>query len=210
MKDFFVEIKNSRKLRNKIKNIIMLAIGVLLLIWGMTTKWDYDSLQEAFKKNKGQYEALQKKYEDVQNKNTNLNKEIKELQEKIDEQNKTAKQDKQMEEKINQENNQANTTSKNNVVTADGNTQSKVENNTKSTNISSENKSNSTTTKSNSGEVNSTAITQKQDNQEEMVWVGDTGTKYHYQSCRTLKGNGHQITLQQALAEGRAPCKVCH
>ena len=43
-----------------------------------------------------------------------------------------------------------------------------------------------------------------------MVWVGETGTKYHYQGCRTLKGKGHQITLQQAQAEGRAPCKVCH
>ena len=44
----------------------------------------------------------------------------------------------------------------------------------------------------------------------QMVWIGETGTKYHNQSCRTLKGKGHQITLQQAQAEGRAPCKVCH
>ena len=43
-----------------------------------------------------------------------------------------------------------------------------------------------------------------------MVWVGETGTKYHNQGCRTLKGKGHQITMQQALAEGREPCKVCH
>lgn len=44
----------------------------------------------------------------------------------------------------------------------------------------------------------------------EMVWVGETGTKYHNEGCRTLKGKGHQITMQQALAEGRQPCKVCH
>ncbi len=44
----------------------------------------------------------------------------------------------------------------------------------------------------------------------EMVWVGEAGTKYHIQSCRTLKGKGHQITLKQALAEGREPCKICH
>lgn len=44
----------------------------------------------------------------------------------------------------------------------------------------------------------------------QMVWIGDTGTKYHKQSCRTLKGNGHQITMEQALAEGREPCKVCY
>lgn len=43
-----------------------------------------------------------------------------------------------------------------------------------------------------------------------VVWVGDTGTKYHVKGCRTLKGKGHQITLEQALKEGRQPCKVCH
>jgi septal ring factor EnvC (AmiA/AmiB activator) len=42
------------------------------------------------------------------------------------------------------------------------------------------------------------------------VWVGNTGTKYHKQSCRTLKGNGHQIPYQQALNEGREACKVCY
>lgn len=42
------------------------------------------------------------------------------------------------------------------------------------------------------------------------VWVGNTGTKYHFQSCPTLKGKGHQITLEQALSEDREPCKVCH
>lgn len=67
-----------------------------------------------------------------------------------------------------------------------------------------------TKTNDNSGTtVDSTSLT-AQDTNTEMVWVGDTGTKYHYQSCRTLKGNGHQITLEQALAEGREPCKVCH
>lgn len=45
---------------------------------------------------------------------------------------------------------------------------------------------------------------------EQMVWVGDTGTKYHKQNCRTLKGNGHQITMQQAIAEGREACKICY
>ena len=44
----------------------------------------------------------------------------------------------------------------------------------------------------------------------EMVWVGETGTKYHYKDCRTLKGKGHQITLEQAQEEGREPCKVCY
>lgn len=48
------------------------------------------------------------------------------------------------------------------------------------------------------------------DTKSEMVWVGNTGTKYHYENCRTLKGKGHQITLKQALSEGKEACKVCH
>ena len=47
-------------------------------------------------------------------------------------------------------------------------------------------------------------------NNSQMVWVGETGTKYHTQNCRTLKGKGHQITMQQALSEGKQPCKVCN
>ncbi len=55
----------------------------------------------------------------------------------------------------------------------------------------------------------STKNTETTNNNEEMTWVGDTGTKYHRKTCRTLKGNGHQITMKQALAEGRTACKVC-
>lgn len=65
--------------------------------------------------------------------------------------------------------------------------------------ISSSSSSKARSTSSNSSTSNS-----------QMVWVGNTGTKYHVQSCRTLKGKGHQITMQQALAEGRQACKVCH
>lgn len=45
---------------------------------------------------------------------------------------------------------------------------------------------------------------------EQTVWIGDTGTKYHDQNCRTLRGNKTKITLKEALAQGREPCKVCH
>lgn len=41
------------------------------------------------------------------------------------------------------------------------------------------------------------------------VYIGETGTKYHRQSCGTLKGNGRPITLDEALAQGREACKVC-
>lgn len=52
--------------------------------------------------------------------------------------------------------------------------------------------------------------TQSSEDKSETVWVGESGNKYHTQNCRTLKGKGHEITLQQALAEGRQACKVCH
>ena len=47
-------------------------------------------------------------------------------------------------------------------------------------------------------------------NQGKTVYVGETGTKYHYQGCRTLKNGGRAISLEAALAEGRTACKVCH
>ena len=36
-----------------------------------------------------------------------------------------------------------------------------------------------------------------------------TGTKYHRYSCPTLKSTHREITLSEALAQGREPCKVC-
>lgn len=53
-------------------------------------------------------------------------------------------------------------------------------------------------------------IVEAEDQSEEMVWIGETGTKYHYKDCRTLKGNKYQITLKEAKAQGRGACKVCH
>lgn len=47
-------------------------------------------------------------------------------------------------------------------------------------------------------------------NQEQTVYVGKTGNKYHNQGCRTLKGGGIAISLDEAIAQGRTSCKVCH
>ncbi len=44
---------------------------------------------------------------------------------------------------------------------------------------------------------------------EKTVYVGKTGTKYHKQSCRTLKNGGFPMSLSEALEEGREACKVC-
>ena len=87
---------------------------------------------------------------------------------------------------------------------------SSVESNN-TTNVSSNPSPNSSSTTATSDKKSSASnTTTNSETNSQMVWVGDTGTKYHIQSCRTLKGKGHQITLQQALAEGREPCKVCH
>lgn len=70
--------------------------------------------------------------------------------------------------------------------------------------------SSSSSTSSVSTSSSQSTSTSSSSTNSQMVWVGETGTKYHNQDCRTLKGKGHQITLQQAQAEGREPCKVCH
>ena len=43
-----------------------------------------------------------------------------------------------------------------------------------------------------------------------MVWVSENGKKYHSRSsCSNMK-NPYQITLDQAIAQGREACKKCH
>ncbi len=66
------------------------------------------------------------------------------------------------------------------------------------------------TTSSNKSSSSPVVATSQNTNNSQMVWIGETGTKYHNQSCKTLKGNKYQITLQQAQSEGRQACKVCH
>ena len=54
------------------------------------------------------------------------------------------------------------------------------------------------------------AVEQPSSGDTRMVWVGETGTKYHHEDCPSLKGKGHQITMEEALAEGRGPCGICY
>lgn len=53
-------------------------------------------------------------------------------------------------------------------------------------------------------------VSSSDDDEEQMVWIGETGTKYHRESCRTLKGKKTKISLKKAEAQGRTACKVCH
>ena len=41
------------------------------------------------------------------------------------------------------------------------------------------------------------------------VYRGKTGNKYHRQDCRTLKGGGIALTLEEAQSQGREACKIC-
>ena len=48
------------------------------------------------------------------------------------------------------------------------------------------------------------------DDESQIVYVGNTGSKYHYKTCHTLKNGAIPMLLSDAEAEGRTPCKVCH
>ena len=41
------------------------------------------------------------------------------------------------------------------------------------------------------------------------VYVTDTGTKYHRESCQYLRLSKHKITLDDARDEGYTPCSIC-
>ena len=153
-----------------------------------------DSLNAKIEENQKQITDLQNANKAVEEERQKLVTEKQELSSKVEELEKTSSQKSTEANKVSSTNSSS---SSNNTTSANSNT---TANNSSSSN-------NSSTNSSSSSKVSTPANTNPQ---EEMVWVGETGTKYHYQNCRTLKGKGHQITLKQALAEGREPCKVCH
>lgn len=118
--------------------------------------------------------------------------------------------------------NTSNTNTDTNSNTNASNTSStSTKNNTKkSTASSTKEKNNSTSSKKTSSSSSSTSkstssstktsSSNKNTSSSGYVWVGNTGHKYHKQTCPTLKGKGHKITLKEALAEGREACKVCY
>ena len=48
------------------------------------------------------------------------------------------------------------------------------------------------------------------DNNEEIVYITKTGSKYHRGDCRYLKSSKIPISLEEAKADGYEPCKVCN
>lgn len=43
----------------------------------------------------------------------------------------------------------------------------------------------------------------------DVVWLSQTGTKYHRKTCRTLKLPPTETTREKAEKMGRGACKVC-
>lgn len=98
---------------------------------------------------------------------------------------------------------QSNSTSKPSKITTSS------ASNSKNTSSTTKKKTPSKTT-TNSSNASKSSTNNVVTNHSQNVWVGKTGTKYHRQNCRTLRGKGHTITYKQAIAEGREPCKVCN
>lgn len=48
------------------------------------------------------------------------------------------------------------------------------------------------------------------DTSEVIVYITDTGSKYHSSGCRYLKKSQHSISLGNAISQGYGPCSVCH
>jgi len=42
-----------------------------------------------------------------------------------------------------------------------------------------------------------------------MVWVSQTGTKYHLKTCKYWKESYHEVSIFDALLDGCMPCLVC-
>ena len=176
------------------KNIAIVVLSILLFVTIISYPTSDTSTNNLQNSNlTSTINELQSKLEEKQIEITNLqnsNKSLTEEKKKLEDENK------ELNSKL--EDAQKNV-SKNSTATSSPTSSSSEKTSTKTTSSTSKN-----TTTSNKETSSSTK------NNSEMVWVGETGTKYHTQSCRTLKGKGHQITLKQALAEGRESCKVCH
>lgn len=176
------------------KNIAIIILSFLLVCfivaYGNSDASKVEELTNQINELEQKNNELNSKMEDNEKQITNLqdaNKLLVEEKGKLEEEKKTLETEKQELNTKVEELEKISSTKNNKSTTTAGTSTSQLQ------------KSSSRTTSASSSNNNS-----------QMVWVGETGTKYHNQGCRTLKGKGHQITFQQAQAEGRAPCKVCH
>ncbi|MCI8655402.1 MAG: hypothetical protein HFJ48_06010 [Clostridia bacterium] len=144
-------------------------------------------------------------YEYIEKKNASKTEENAQTESHKDNETNTIKND----ITINNSNNTNNSSTQNIKASSNNKTNNTTTTKTNTNKTNNKEKTNSNNSKTTTSTTNKSNVTVNNNNSD-MVWVGKTGNKYHRQSCRTLKGKGHQITLQQALKEGRQACKVCH
>lgn len=53
-------------------------------------------------------------------------------------------------------------------------------------------------------------VEEEPDPQVEIVYITDTGSKYHRGSCRHLAKSKHEISLDDAITRGYTACGTCH
>lgn len=195
------DLKNRRQHLNIAINVV---IGVLVflmfcVILSLLVPKDFTKYQNEIKDLNAQISSLNEKIENNEKQISDLttsNKSIADENQKLKEEKSTLESE------------------KNNLINEKNELNTKIDQLQKTTASQSQTSTSSTssTTSSHSSTSDSKPVSPStsSNTNSEMVWVGETGTKYHIQSCRTLKGKGHQITLQQALSEGKQACKVCH
>ena len=47
------------------------------------------------------------------------------------------------------------------------------------------------------------------DNGDTIVYITNTGSKYHLAGCKYLSNSSHALTLEAAVQLGKTPCSVC-
>ena len=197
VKEKIKELKNSNKFWNFIldgKNIAIILLSFLLLCF-LIAYSDSNSYKYF-----SQLEDLTSQINGLNAKNNELNNAVEDNKKQItnlQDANKLLQEEKSTLEKEKQElNTKINELEKTSSI--------------KTVETSSNQSSSNNTSSSSSPKTTSESSISNTTTNSEMVWVGETGNKYHNEGCRTLKGKGHQITMQEALSEGRQACKVCH
>ncbi len=66
-----------------------------------------------------------------------------------------------------------------------------------------------TTTTTNKSTVTSTTTAPTEEQKGDVVYLTNTGTKYHREGCRYLNTSKIEISKSEAIAQGYEPCKVC-
>ncbi|MCD8127094.1 MAG: hypothetical protein LUD82_06470 [Clostridiales bacterium] len=60
-----------------------------------------------------------------------------------------------------------------------------------------------------SEEADSALTAESGDAEEVIVYVTESGSKYHLSTCRYVKDGGIALTLMEVQEQGYEPCKVC-